>query len=63
MARKIVNAAKPSLYGQPQVSFRPADFNAALYSHGYDILLVDKENLYYRRTVKLEAKNESPIIV
>lgn len=38
MARKIVNAAKPSLYGQPQVSFRPADFNAALYSHGYDII-------------------------
>lgn len=36
--RKIIDAAQQSLYGQPQVQFRPNDFNAAIWSHGYDII-------------------------
>lgn len=36
--RNIINATPPSLYGQPQVSFRPADFDAVIWAHGYDII-------------------------
>lgn len=38
MDRQILNAQEQSLYGQPQVSFRPNDFNSAIWSHGYDII-------------------------
>jgi hypothetical protein len=36
--RFISNAPDQSLYGQPQVSFRPNDFNSVIWSHGYDII-------------------------
>lgn len=36
--RTIIDASQQSLYGQPQVQFRPNDFNAAIWSHGYDII-------------------------
>lgn len=36
--RNIVNATPPMMYGQPQVSFRPADFDAVIWAHGYDII-------------------------
>ena len=36
--RNIVNATPPMMYGQPQVSFRPADFDAVSWAHGYDII-------------------------
>ena len=38
MGRKIIEAPQQSLYGQPQVSFRPNDFNSVIWSHGYDII-------------------------
>lgn len=38
MKRNISEANNQSLYGQPSVSFRPQDFNAAIWSHGYDII-------------------------
>lgn len=38
MGREIKNTIPPSLYGQPSVQFRPNDFDAAIYSHGYDII-------------------------
>lgn len=36
--RTIIDSSQQSLYGQPQVQFRPNDFNAAIWSHGYDII-------------------------
>lgn len=36
--RKIVDVSAPSLYGQPSVSFRPDDFDAVIWQHGYDII-------------------------
>ena len=36
--RAIIDSPQQSLYGQPQVQFRPNDFNAAIWSHGYDII-------------------------
>lgn len=38
MGRNVINAESPSLYGQPQVSFRPNDFDAVIWTHGYDII-------------------------
>lgn len=38
MARVIKDAPQQNLYGQPQVQFRPTDFDAAIWSHGYDII-------------------------
>lgn len=38
MARNITNANQPTLYGQPSVSFRPDDFFAAIWQHGYDVI-------------------------
>lgn len=35
MERKIIEAPQQFLYGQPSVSFRPNDFNAVIWSHGY----------------------------
>lgn len=35
--RNITNANPPSMYGQPQVFFRPKDFDAVIWAHGYDI--------------------------
>lgn len=36
--RTIIDSPQQSLYGQPSVQFRPNDFNAAIWSHGYDII-------------------------
>lgn len=36
--RPISEAPEQSLYGQPQVSFRPNDFNSVIWAHGYDII-------------------------
>lgn len=36
--RRISESMQQDLYGQPQVSFRPSDFNAAIWSHGYDVI-------------------------
>lgn len=36
--RNIIDAPEASLYGQPQVQFRPNDFDAAIWSHGYDVV-------------------------
>lgn len=38
MARVIKDAPQQNLYGQPSVQFRPNDFDAAIWSHGYDII-------------------------
>lgn len=38
MARKVLSSPEQSLYGQPQVQFRPNDFDSAIWSHGYDII-------------------------
>ena len=38
MSRNIINADVPSMYGQPQVAFRPQDFEAVIWAHGYDII-------------------------
>ena len=35
--RPINSSNPPDMYGQPQVFFRPKDFDAAIWSHGYDI--------------------------
>lgn len=35
--RPINSSNSPDMYGQPQVYFRPKDFDAAIWSHGYDI--------------------------
>ena len=31
--RNILDSPQQSLYGQPQVAFRPQDFNAVIWSH------------------------------
>ena len=36
--RNIIDAPEASLYGQPQVQFRPNDFDAAIWSYGYDVV-------------------------
>ncbi len=36
--RNIQDSAPQSMYGQPQVSFRPNDFSAVIWAHGYDII-------------------------
>lgn len=36
--RPISEAPEQSLYGQPQVSFRPNDFDSVIWAHGYDII-------------------------
>ena len=36
--RNILDSPQQNLYGQPQVAFRPQDFNAAIWSHGYDVI-------------------------
>lgn len=38
MGRNVKDVTPPSLYGQPSVQFRPQDFSAAIWSHGYDII-------------------------
>lgn len=38
MGREIKNTLKPNLSGQPQVQFRPNDFDAVIWTHGYDII-------------------------
>ena len=35
--RPISEAPEQSLYGQPQVSFRPNDFNSVIWAHGYNL--------------------------
>lgn len=35
--RPINSSTPPDMYGQPQVYFRPKDFDAVIWSHGYDI--------------------------
>lgn len=35
--RKINNSVPPDMYGQPSVYFRPKDFEAAIWAHGYDV--------------------------
>lgn len=40
MADRIIqNVPKQDLYGQPQVKFRPDDFSAAIWTHGYDAII------------------------
>lgn len=36
--RNIIDAPEASLYGQPQVQFRPNDFDAAIWFYGYDVV-------------------------
>lgn len=36
--RNVVDAREQSMYGQPVIQFRPNDFNAAIWSHGYDVI-------------------------
>lgn len=38
MGRNVKDVTPPSLYGQPSVQFRPQDFTAVIWSHGYDII-------------------------
>lgn len=38
MSRGIRETQEQSLYGQPQVSFRPNDFDSVIWSHGYDVI-------------------------
>lgn len=36
--RNIIDAPEASPYGPPQVQFRPNDFDAAIWSYGYDVV-------------------------
>lgn len=40
MERNIIDSLDQSMYGQPQVSFRPNDFDSVIWAHGYDIVIV-----------------------
>lgn len=35
--RNVAASNPPSMYGQPQVFFRPNDFDAVIWAHGYDV--------------------------
>lgn len=36
--RNTIDAPEASLYGQPHVQFSSNDFDAAIWSHGYDVV-------------------------